>query len=112
MIGRRATAAKSREGKQMFEPTTEPAKSLYLALIKEMDLRKTRGGFAWIDAERAAIFNCGVDLAQKLNLRAPTLEEVTRAENCACGHTDYAAKFAYGVAEFMVPRATQSGPFL
>ena len=87
----------------MFEPTQEPAKSIYDALVNEAAKRKGRSVEAWIEAERKAVFNKAVELSNALGLRIPTLEQIVTAENCACGHVDYMAKYAYGVAEAMRP---------
>lgn len=83
----------------MFGPTKEPAKSIYNALVDEMTKRKHRSVDEWIEAERRVVLNSSAALSQTLGLHPPTLEQVMVAERCACGHVDYAAKFAYGVAE-------------
>ena len=85
----------------MFEPRTEPAKSLYEALVEEMSKRHGRPLDEWMSAERSAIHECARRLAPSLGLREPTLKEVLVAETLACGHVDYASKFAYGVADAM-----------
>ncbi len=85
----------------MFEPIHEPARSIYHALVGEMTKRKKRSIDEWIEAERMTVLNCSTALSHTLGLHPPTIEQVTTAENSACGHVDYAAKFAYGVAEIM-----------
>jgi hypothetical protein len=87
--------------KVFFEPIHEPAKSIYHVLIKEAENRNSKPVEKWIEDERMAVFNSANNLSHAMNLNAPTLEQVIIAEIRACGHVDYAAKFAYGVAEFM-----------
>lgn len=87
--------------RDIFCPTQEPAKSLYEALVDEAGKREGRTVSEWIEAERKAIVREAVIQAQLRGLRIPTLEQVRLAESCACGHVDYAAKFAYGVARAM-----------
>ena len=89
--------------KTMFEPTQEPAKSIYNALVNEATKRKVRSVEEWIKAERKAVFDKAMELSNAHGFCVPTLEQIVIAENCACGHVDYAAKFAYGVAEAMRP---------
>lgn len=87
----------------MFGPQTEPAKSLYRALTDEMANRRECSGLEWIENERNSILKAATSISNNSKqYRIPTLEEVVRAENNACGHSDYAAKFAYGVANAMM----------
>lgn len=88
--------------RDVFLPTNEPARSIYLALDKQIEKRKSYPGLEWIEAEREAVFREAGIQAQLRGLKAPTMEEVENAETGACGHTDYMAKFAYGVARVMV----------
>lgn len=85
----------------IFEPHSEPARSIYLAFQAEARKRKGRTADEWIGAERNAVFNASVTQAQKLGMRAPTLDEVAAAERYAMGSVDYGAKWAYGVVEVM-----------
>lgn len=91
----------STKERDVFEPRWEPARSLYKALKQEMTNRDKCKGLEWIDNERNAIFNTAMKISEGSNYRTPTLEDVVRAEISARGHTDYTAKFAYGVANFM-----------
>ena len=79
----------------MFEPRTEPAKSLYDALVQEMRKRHSLPLDEWIASERAAILDCARRLAPALGLREPTMKEVLAAKTLACGHVDYASKLAF-----------------
>ena len=90
----------------IFEPRNEPARSIYRAFQAEAKKRNGRTADEFITAEREAVINEAASQAQKLGLRAPTLDEVIRAENSACGHCDYGAKWAMRVAEVMT--ATRS----
>lgn len=83
-----------------FRPTSEPARSLFDALVRQMEARATNSG-DWIHAERAAMLSAAQEYAHAHGLRAPTPDEVESAERSACGHSDYAAKWAYGVADAM-----------
>jgi len=85
----------------MFKPTQEPAKTLYEALVAEQLNRKGRSVAQWIEAERMVVFAKATELAQSSGQRPPTIEQIIVAENSACGHTDYAAKFAYSLAEIL-----------
>jgi hypothetical protein len=87
--------------RDIFCPTKDPARSIYLALVDEMGKRSGRSVSDWILAEREAVLREARIQAQVWRLKTPTLEEVESAESCACGHTDYAAKFAYGVQRIM-----------
>ena len=84
-----------------FAPGHEPARTIYSALIKEQEKREEHGYPLWIEKEREVVFQTAKALAPIMGLRAPTLEEVITAENMACGHVDYPAKFAYGVTDAM-----------
>ncbi|VVE52789.1 hypothetical protein [Pandoraea terrigena] len=81
-----------------FRPTREPARSIYDTLLSEASKRKGRRTEDWISAERDAVLREAIFLAQKMGRRAPSLEDVERAERAAMGHSDYIAKWSYGVA--------------
>ncbi|WP_186214805.1 hypothetical protein [Burkholderia gladioli] len=84
-----------------FRPKTEPALSIYDALTAEIRKRKGKTFEEWSANERKAVLNTAIMQAKKLGLRAPTPAEVERAEQLAVGHSDYAAKWAGGVADIM-----------
>ncbi len=88
--------------RDLIRPHTEPARTLYDALQKEALKRSGRSVAHWHHAERKAVWSAARDYAQRHGLRVPTLAEVGRAESLACGHVDYGAKWAYGVARTMV----------
>ncbi|MBU9200162.1 hypothetical protein KTD31_01925 [Burkholderia multivorans] len=85
-----------------FRPKTEPALSIYDALSAEMAHRKGRTADVWLAAERHAVFLAAREQAEKLQLYAPNIKEIERAEMLATGHSDYAAKWAIGVANIML----------
>lgn len=85
-------------------PGTEPARSLYQAFAEEATKRDERHFEDWHQAECEAVHNAAADQAGRLGLRAPTLDEVIKAEQEASGSSDYGAKWAYGVVDEMYPR--------
>jgi hypothetical protein len=89
----------------IFEPRHGPARSIYLAFQKEAEKRKERSVDAWMAAERDAVFREAVHQAQRLGMRAPTMDQVIRAERYATGSADYGAKWAYCIVEAMQKNA-------
>ncbi|AEA65508.1 hypothetical protein ACS0X5_24885 [Burkholderia gladioli] len=85
----------------VFRPMREPARSIHDALLREAAKRKNRTIDEWLAQERAAVWKEAIGQAQKLQLRAPSMADIERAERHAIGHTDYAAKWAHGVADAM-----------
>jgi hypothetical protein len=85
----------------LFQPRHEPAKTIYNALIKEATYRQQKSCDEWIIAERNVVYQTAVRYAQHNHLRIPTMEEVVSAETSACGHVDYAMKFAIQVADLL-----------
>ena len=84
----------------LFRPRTEPARTIYDTLVTEAEHRHQRMS-DWIECERTAVWKAARDYAQQHGMKVPTMAQVCVAERQACGHTDYAAQFAYGVAETM-----------
>lgn len=84
-----------------FRPTSEPARTIYDALLTEAEKRDSREPGEWQRAELQKVWLAARDYAQQHGLRIPTMADVERADRQACCHTDYAAKVAYGVAEAM-----------
>lgn len=84
-----------------FRPTREPARSIHDALVREASKRNKRMPEEWLQAERQAVLQEAIAQASLLGLRPPSLVDVERAERLAMGHTDYAAKFARGIADAM-----------
>lgn len=87
--------------RDVFEPHNEPARSIFLALRSESERRRGRTVEEWIAAERHAVFREACAQAEANGLRAPSMEEVERAERYAVGSADYGAKWSRCVAEFM-----------
>lgn len=85
----------------IFEPRYEPARSIYMAFQKEAEKRKGRSVDEWLAAERDAVYRESVHQAQKLGLRAPTMEQVISAERYATGSIDYGAKWSYCIVNVM-----------
>jgi hypothetical protein len=69
------------------------------ALIAEAKLRRGRSFKEWTDSEAKAVWSATRDFAQKHGLRVPNLAEVVKVEHQACGHSDYAAKWALYAVE-------------
>ncbi|KVV07501.1 hypothetical protein WK77_16255 [Burkholderia ubonensis] len=86
----------------VFRPFREPARSIYDALILEGARRRERGTDEWLSAEREAVLREAIVQARRLGIRAPTMADVEREERLAVGHSDYAAKWARGVAQSML----------
>lgn len=84
-----------------FRPSHQPAQVIYDSLTAETTHRKSRGVDEWIKKEREAVWRAARDYAQQHGLAVLTMEDVKKAELSAMGHTDYAAKWAYGVTERM-----------
>jgi len=84
-----------------FRPIREPARSIYDALLREATHRRERSVAEWLAAERGAVHRESILQAQRLGLHVPTIAEVELAERLATGHSDFAAKWAQGVAQAM-----------
>lgn len=84
-----------------FRPRVEPARTIYDALIAEAGKRAGRTPEVWIEAEKQAVLKAAQAYAAQRGFAAPTLAEISMAEAVACGHTDYGAQWAYGVARLL-----------
>lgn len=87
--------------KDYFRPRFQPAQDIYDAFQLESKKRDQRTTKEWIELEREAVWKTSCDCAQKLGLRIPLMVEIEEAERSACGHTDYGAKWVYGIVDFM-----------
>ncbi|MBX8557094.1 hypothetical protein K5D56_21755 [Pseudomonas cichorii] len=87
--------------KDIFQPRSEPAKSIYEAFQVEAAMRDGRSLDEWQFAERNAVQREATIQAHKLGLHVPTMEQVERAELQAFGSIDYGSKWALGVANVM-----------
>lgn len=85
----------------IFEPSSEPARSIYGAFQAEAAKRVERSVDEWQYLELAAVYREAVTQAQELGLRVPTLADIVNAERYASGSIDYGAKWAYRVVETM-----------
>ncbi|MDR6389261.1 hypothetical protein [Paraburkholderia phenoliruptrix] len=95
--------------RDVFEPRHEPARSIYRAFQQEAGRRKERSVDEWIKCEREAVFREAAQQAVFLGLRAPTMDDVARAERYAMGSADYGAKWAYCIVDVMRNSAPQAG---
>lgn len=91
-----------------FKPRVEPAGAIYDAILKEAKKRKSKKCQQWIEDERENVWRFARDYAQKHGLPVPTLAEIEREERNACGHCDYAAKWAIGVHFLLRPVRNQA----
>lgn len=91
--------------RDIFRPTSEPARSIYDAFQREAAKRPGSGSAEWMERERVAVHREAAIQATRLGLRIPSMAEVFEAEQCASGHTDYGAKWAYGVVDAMKQKA-------
>ncbi|WP_228757801.1 hypothetical protein [Pseudomonas aeruginosa] len=87
--------------RDVFQPTTEPARSIYAAFQAEAEKREHRSVEEWMSAEVDAVHREAVHQARTHGLRVPSKEEIERAESYAMGHADYGAKWAYSVVDAM-----------
>lgn len=94
----------------LFAPKHEPARTLYLAFMEEAGKRSRRQFRDWIRAESKAVHAAATAYARAHGLRAPSLDEVRRAEIGACGHADYGKQWALGVAQAMQRPAPAGKP--
>lgn len=85
-----------------FRPRNSPAREIYDAFQEESKNRADRSTIDWILAEREAVWKAARDYALKHKLTVPTIKDIEQAELSACGHTDYGAKWAYGISEIML----------
>jgi hypothetical protein len=87
--------------KDIFQPSQEPAKSIYSAFQDEAKKREGRTVDEWLAAEREAVLREATIQAARLGLRVPTMEDIVSAERYASGSVDYGAKWAYHVTNAM-----------
>ena len=96
------------KGCDSFRPRSEPARTLYDAFQAEAAKREARSFEEWSNAEVDAVHAAAVASAPAHGLRAPSREEVAKAEIRAQGHTDYGLQWACGVIEAMRQPAGES----
>ena len=85
----------------MFEPNTEPAKTIYNVFKEASKNRKDKDFKIWILEERMAVYNASVKWAKENNLNIPTFKDIEKAENEALGYCDYGSKWAYGISDII-----------
>jgi hypothetical protein len=89
------------KGHDSFRPRAEPARTIYDAFQAEASKRDVRSFEEWSNAEIEAVHAAARASAPAYGLRAPSREEVAKAEICARGHTDYGLQWACGVVDAM-----------
>ncbi|KPG82227.1 hypothetical protein [Pseudomonas sp. RIT-PI-o] len=89
--------------KDIFQPQSEPAKSIYEAFQLEASMRDGRSLDEWQAAERTAVHREAAIQARKLGLHVLTMEQVEQAERHAFGSIDYGSKWASAVVSAMRP---------
>lgn len=85
----------------VFQPRTEPARSIYNAFQREAGKRIGRSAEESLGAELEAVFRESANQAHQLGLRSPSMDEVASAERYARGSVVYGARWAYRVVELM-----------
>lgn len=93
---------------EFFRPMHQPARAIYDAFIEQAKKRNEYTLEEWIEAEEQAVWRAARDYAQQHGLPVPDILRIRRAEYLARGHIDYAAKWAYGVAEYLQPAGATS----
>lgn len=86
----------------VFRPYSEPARSLYDALSSCITARSELRASGRERAQFLTMTEAAREYAIEHGLHVPCPEQVEAAERLARGHADYAAKWAYGVAEAMM----------
>lgn len=82
-----------------------PAREIYDAFQDAAKTRRNRKD--WIEFERAAVFNAAADYCTRRGIAPVTIEQVMRSETSATGHSDYGAKWAYGIAREIERNASE-----
>lgn len=88
----------------MYDPYRsrhDPARLIYDAILLEAEKRPATPVDVWIVRERENVWRVARDYAQQHGLTVLTMAEIEGVERSACGHVDYAEKWAYGVADRM-----------
>ncbi|MFN9473241.1 hypothetical protein [Acidovorax sp.] len=93
-------------------PYSEPARTLYDAFLAETKLRSSRTSDEWVRLEPIAVYNAAIRYAADFGLRSPTMAEVLAAERSARGSADYGFKWAFALAEKMLPVPVNGKPTL
>ncbi|ARU04715.1 hypothetical protein CCO03_08535 [Comamonas serinivorans] len=82
-----------------FRPIGQPEQRIYDRLIAEQALRGKREADAWLEAELRAMWEVARDCCLESGKKPLEMAQVRKAEMSACGHSDYAAQWAYGLSE-------------
>ena len=82
-----------------FQPSRKPARLIYAAILAAAKKRAGVMPVVWVAAERENVWQVARDYAQQHGLQVPTIDAIMRVAQAACGHVDYAAKWACGVSE-------------
>lgn len=81
----------------LCRPQYQTASRLYDRLTAEQLHRKSRGGVAWVEAERAAMIDEAQSLCTSYGVIPVSADDVMACESQALGHTDYAVTWAYAL---------------
>ena len=85
----------------VFRPRRPLPQCIYDAFQKEATKRDGRKVEEWQRKEIEAVFNAASAFAEKHGIPAPSMTDVEETERLASGHTDYGAKWAYGLEQRM-----------
>lgn len=81
-------------------------KAIIAALVDEAGKRHGRSFEQWCAAESQAVWTATRDFALQHGLHVPSLSEIVRVERQACGHSDYASKWALYAIELTLVQET------
>jgi len=84
-----------------MRPHGNPQQAIFDALVAEMKNRKGHETEVWMECERNAVHRAACAEAQRMGKPNPSIKSIERAETYAMGHSDYAATWAYKVANLL-----------
>lgn len=90
--------------RDIYEPRSEPARSIYRAIQAEAQDRVHYLQETWLHREADAAFVAARDYAIRRGGYIPSMADVLKAEQSARGHTDYASKWARTLANMVLSR--------
>jgi len=89
----------------MITKSRQVLSDLFNRISKERHLKNYRidgnGELAWVVFERKAMFEAVNELRSLMGKQPVTLDVICKAENSACGHSDYYLKFPMYCAEIV-----------
>lgn len=92
----------------IFRPRSQPARRFYDAFMDQSRHRNRHKD--WDQRERLAVLNEAVAYCRENDLVPATMEDVEKCQTLAYGHTDYAGKWALGLAELIAKVNAETKP--